>query len=494
LILLSITANLSAAEKPNVIFIMADDMGYGDVGCYNSKSKIPTPNMDRLAKQGMRFTDAHTPSAVCTPTRYGVLTGRYCWRSRTKSKVLWGFDHPLIEPTRMTVASFLKDQGYATACSGKWHLGLGWALKNGSSKPWPDRTKGEPHNNGWDIDYTKSLTGGPNAVGFDYFFGFAASNNMPPYCFIENDRVVGLPNLIKTPLNYGNTESPMVHNWEDSQYGPTITEKAVGFIERHHANNPEQPFFMYLPSQAPHRPCVPPPFVQGKSDAGNRGDMVFEFDWTVGRIMDTLEKLGLVKNTLLIVTSDNGGTPGDTFPKGSGKRNGNTRGETYGHKSCGDWRGYKSEIWEGGHRVPYLVRWPGRVKPGSISSETVCLTDLLATVSDVLDVPLPDSAGQDSESILPALLGKKSNGPIREATVHHDYAGRFAIRQGDWKWVGRAVNGVDKFSGNPALYNLKTDPGETTDVISDHAEIATRLDKLLQQYQEQGHSRQKLSK
>ena len=219
-------------QRPNIIVIMADDMGYGDVGCYNPKSKIPTPHMDKLARQGMRFTDAHTPSSVCTPTRYGLLTGRYCWRSRLKNRVLWGFDHPLIEKDRETIASFLKRSGYATACVGKWHLGLGWTTKDGNTGPWPDRSKDEPHGAGWDIDYARPLRGGPTTLGFDYFFGIAASNNMPPYCFIENELVVGKPNIKKNPLNYGNTPAPMVAGWEDSQYGPHFTEKAIAFIEQ----------------------------------------------------------------------------------------------------------------------------------------------------------------------------------------------------------------------------------------------------------------------
>ena len=491
-VLSGLMSNSLAADRPNIVFIMADDMGYGDAGCFNANSKIPTPHMDRLAKQGMRFTDAHTPSSVCTPTRYGVLTGRYCWRSRLKNAVQWGFDHPLIEPSRTTVASFLKTQGYATACAGKWHLGLGWTLKNGRTEPWPDRSRNEPHNGGWDIDYAKPLTGGPNSLGFDYFFGISASNNMPPYCFIENDRVVDNPNVVKNPLNYGNSKAPMTADWDDSQYGPNITEKAVGFLKRHHAKNPQQPFFLYLPSQAPHRPCVPPDFVKGKSNAGRRGDMVVEFDWTVGRVLETLYELKVADNTLVFVTSDNGGTPGDTFPPGSGKRNGNVRGKTYGHKSCGDWRGYKSEIWEGGHRVPFIARWPGKVPAGSVSSEPICLTDLLATVADVLDAKLPTNAGPDSVSLLPALQESYRDQPLHEAIVHHDYIGRFALRQGRWKYIAPGVPSNRKPAPKrepAALYDLKSDPAETTNVIAKQPTVAARLAKLLQTYREQGHSR-----
>ncbi|MEK6239330.1 MAG: arylsulfatase, partial [Planctomycetales bacterium] len=477
--------NASAeTEKPNIVFLMADDMGYGDVGCYNPQSKIPTPNMDRLAKEGMRFTDAHTPSSVCTPTRYGVLTGRYCWRSRLKRGVQWGFDHPLIESDRVTVASFLKRNGYATACVGKWHLGLGWTTKDGDEGPWADRSKDKPHQAGWGIDYAKPLRGGPNALGFDYFFGISASNNMPPYCFIENARVVGNPNVVKSPLHYGNSKAPMVAGWDDSRYGPTMTDKAIRFIERHHGDHPNQPFFLYFPSQAPHRPCVPPDFVQGKSQAGRRGDMVFEFDWSVGRVLETLDRLGLAENTLIFVTSDNGATPGDPFPPESKKRNGNVFGETHGHKSCGDWRGYKSQIWEGGHRVPFLARWPKRVQAGSVNNELICLTDLLATVADVLDANLPKGAGADGGSLLPVLLGKATK-PVHEAVVHHDFSGRFAIRQGDWKYVAPAT-AVARRRDDPkqALYNLRDDPRETMDQSAKHRDVVRRLANLLALIQE----------
>ncbi len=472
------------------MLILADDLGYGDVGCYNAKSKIPTPRLDRFASQGMRFTDAHTPSSVCTPTRYGVLTGRFCWRSRLKSGVLWGFDHPLIETDRPTIASFLKSQGYATGGVGKWHLGLGWALKNGDRGPWPDRSRDKPHDGGWAIDYAAPLRDGPNALGFDYYFGIAASNNMPPYCFFENDHVVGSPNVVKHPLNYGNTKAPMVADWDNRQIGPTFAKQAVQFITRAHQRDPRSPFFLYLPYQAPHRPCTPPEMVQGKSQAGRRGDMVVELDWAVGQVLDTLQRLGLEDNTLIFITSDNGATPGDTFPPEAMQRNGNIYGKTYGHKSCGDWRGYKSQIWEGGHRVPFLVRWPGHVAEGAVSDELVCLTDFFATVAAVLGKPLPAGAAPDSENILPALLGQPDRKPAREALVHHDFAGRFAIRQGDWKYVAPANSTRRRAADGQAaqLYNLRSDPVEQRDAIAEQPQVAKRLASLLKDYQQRGDS------
>ena len=476
-------AEAAPPARPNIVVLLADDMGYGDPGCYNSDSKIPTPAMNGLARQGMRFTDAHSPSSVCTPTRYGLLTGRYCWRSRLKDLVLWGFDHPLIEPDRETAASYLKRQGYATACVGKWHLGLGWSTKDGNRGPWPDRSLNEPHDAGWGIDYQQPLSGGPNVLGFDFFYGIAASNNMPPYCFIRNERVVGNPSVKKTPLHYGNRPAPMVPGWDDSQYGPSFTEEAVGFLKRHHAEHPKQPFFLYFPSQAPHRPCVPPDFVQGKSRAGRRGDMVVEFDWSVQQVLSTLRELGVEQNTLVLVTSDNGGTPGDTYPLEEKKRNGNIFGETYGHLSCGKWRGYKSQIWEGGHRVPLLVRWPGKVQAGTVCDVPVCLADLPATFAAILGQPLPEGAAEDSLSLLPLLQGKTTDTLTGRHIVLHDVFGRFAIRQGDWKYVAPA--GERKFGPDPGelLYHLQTDPGETKNVLAEHPEVAARLKQLLQEEQ-----------
>jgi len=476
-----LTAIADATESPNIVLIMADDMGYGDVGCYNADSKIATPRMDEMARRGIRFTDAHTPSSVCTPTRYGLLTGRYCWRSRLKNSVLWGFDHPLIEPERETLASLLKRHKYATACVGKWHLGLGWTMQDGNRGPWPDRSKDEPHDGGWRIDYGQRLRGGPNALGFDYFFGIAASNNMPPYCFIENDRVVGRPTEMKSPLNFGNTRAPMVSGWDDSQYGPSFTEKAVAFIKQHHSTSPKRPFFLYLPSQAPHRPCVPPSIVKDKSRAGARGDMVMEFDWTVGQIVDVLDQLKLTENTLIMVTSDNGATPGDPFPPESKKRNGNVRGETYGHKSCGDWRGYKSQIWEGGHRVPLIVQWPGHVARGSVSDSVICLTDVMATVADLLDDTLAPNVGVDSVSFAPSLLGHEAPEHADRAVIHHDYSGRFAIRQGDWKYIA-ATRPASRVKDNQAqLFNLREDPAEAHNVLDKNTTVAARLSTLLKQ-------------
>ncbi len=463
-------AATARGKRPNIVFIMADDMGYGDTTVYNPDSKIPTPNMEKLAKQGMVFTDAHSPSAVCTPTRYGVLTGRYCWRSRLKRGAFGGYDRPLIEPGRMTVASLLKQHGYDTACIGKWHLGLDWTLKQGTVR----REQREET-----IDFTKPILSGPTDLGFDYFFGTpGCPTDDPPWCFIENKHTVGVPDMISPtdPAGEGR-KLLMVPGWRHEDVDTTFTEKAVGFIERHVKARPTDPFFLYLPLSAPHIPWLPPEFVKGKSGAGPRGDLVVLADWSLGRIMETLDRLDVADNTLLIFTSDNGPREG-----------------VNGHKSAGNLRGLKGEIWEGGHRVPFIARWPGKIEPGTTSNEVITLTDLLATCTAIVGETLPRNAGEDSYNMLPAMLGAKLKKPIREATVHHSGAGVFAIRQGQWKLILGAKHG-GYHDGGPRrgapgqLYDLANDPYEAHDLWDERKDVIERLTKLLEKYRQQGYSR-----
>ena len=490
-----IARGASAVNKPNIVFILADDMGYGDVGCYNADSRIPTPHMDRLAREGVRFTDAHSPSAVCTPTRYGILTGRYCWRTWLKRGVIGGYTPPLIEPDRMTVASFLSRHGYATACIGKWHLGLGWTRQNGFVGTWKDaqeRVKdssqdGDPAT-GANVDFTKPIHGGPTDLGFDYAYFTAACSTMDgPFCFIENDRTVGIPDkpifVDKTkPAEYGRPRPGLAApGYVLEDVDPTFTRKAVEFIERSRKENPDRPFFAYVALSAPHTPWLPPAFVQGKSRDGPRGDLVFLFDWCVGQVVEALERLGLADNTLLIVASDNGPHEG-----------------TSGHRSAGDHRGYKSHVWEGGHRVPFIARWPAsRIGRGAVSGEPICLTDLMATCAAILGERLPADAGPDSYNILPALLSEKLGHPIREALVSHSVYGVFAVRQGPWKlilenqdsggWVAPA--GTAPKPGSPGqLYNLDEDPAEQKNLFDKHPEIVRRLTALLEKYKAGGRS------
>jgi len=463
-------------KKPNIVFIMADDMGYGDLGCYNKKSKIPTPNMDRLAAEGMRFTDAHSPSAVCTPTRYGVLTGRYCWRSRLERGVLGGYSPALIDTRRITVASFLKKYGYATACIGKWHLGLGTDKKT---------------------DYNKPLTPGPNALGFDYFYGIPASLDMTPYCYIENDRPVAKPTLRieagKASEDGWWRAGAVAPGFKHVEVLPRLTEKAVKYIDNHTNTSPDRPFFMYFALPAPHCPIAPAEFVKGRSKAGGYGDFVVEVDWTVGQVVKALARNGLARNTLIIVTSDNG-SPGRTKIK----RDPYSIIEIYGHYPNGDLRGIKADIWDGGHREPFIARWPGNIPAGTTSDQIVCLTDLMAACAAIVGVELPDNAGEDSFNILPVLLGQKLAEPVREAIVHHSSMGMFSIRQGKWKLIlGRGSGGFSKPKtykpkpGEPKgqLYNLEEDFAESRNLWSEQPQIVERLTSLLEKYKQQGHTR-----
>ena len=354
------------AEKPNIVFILADDMGIGDVS--HTTGKAATPHIDRLAKEGMRFTDAHTSSSVCTPTRYGVLTGRYNWRSRLKKSVFFDpHDKPLIESDDPNVARLLKANGYATGCVGKWHLGIGWQFKP-DFKPDPEK-KGEQ---GWDIDYRKPAVT-PTAIGFDYFYGIQASLDMAPYVYIENDRAVGPGTVTKAFFRKGAASA----DFDAMDCLGVWAEKSVAFLDGC-AKEPEKPFFLYLPLTSPHTPIVPGPDWQGKSEIGAYGDFLMETDWVVGEVLGALDKHGLAEKTLVVFTTDNGCSPAANIPDLEAK----------GHKPNGDLRGHKADIYEGGHRVPFIVRWPGKVEPGTETSRLTCQTDFTATCAEILGVEL----------------------------------------------------------------------------------------------------------
>jgi arylsulfatase A-like enzyme len=459
----------STPRPPNIVLILADDLGYGDPRCYNKDSGVPTPNIDRLAKQGMRFTDAHTPSAVCTPTRYGLLTGRYSWRTSLKRGVLNGYSPLLIEPDRVTLASLLKRRGYATACVGKWHLGLG---------------------NDKQADFGKPLKPGPNAVGFDYFFGIPASLDMPPYVFVENDKATQAPTATiaasEMRRKWGKgfwRAGAIAPGFKHADVLPKLTEKAVGYIRK---QSGEKPFFLYFALTAPHTPWLPTEAFQGKSKAGPYGDFVAQVDDTVGRVMKTLADAKLSGNTLLIFTSDNGAhwLPADIA--------------RWKHRANDGWRGQKADIWDGGHRVPFVARWPGKTRAGSTSKELICLTDVLATTAGVVGEKLPAGAGEDSFNLLPVLLGQKRKGPVREAVVHQSGDGTLGIRQGPWKLAlalgshgFSAPKNVKPQKGGPQgqLYNLDEDPGEKNNLWLKRPEIVKRLTKLLERYKSEGRSR-----
>lgn len=473
-------------KLPNIVVIFADDMGYGDVETFNPESKIPTPNMNKLTSQGIILTDAHSSSAVCTPSRYSLLTGRYCWRTRLKEGVQGGFGAPLIEPTRMTLASLLKKYNYKTAAVGKWHLGFDWVTEGGEKLAAVNDDKIQRDEDGFNIDYTQPLSGGPLDHGFDYYFGISASLDMPPYCFIENDQTVGIPDREKEVYYTQQSRGLQTPDWKDEEVDITFAEKAVEFIEKQTENNPEKPFFLYLPTSTPHRPNdIRPDFVKGKSDAGDRGDMVFLFDWIVGQVMDALDEQGIENDTLLIVTSDNGA------------RAICANGRDYGHKSNGDWRGQKADIWDGGHREPFIARWPGKIKKGTTSDELVCHSDLMATVASIVGEELPNDAGEDSYNILPVLKGESYEKPLREAVVHHSLAGHFSLRKEKWKLICSLGSGGFSEPKDPQpepggpegqLYNLEEDPKETNNLWLEKPEIVKELNELLQKYKNSGKS------
>jgi len=452
-------------QNPNIIFIMTDDMGIGDTTVYNPQSKIPTPNLGRLAAQGVVFTDAHSPSSMCTPTRYALLTGRYCWRTWLWRGVYGGYDRPLIKKDRMTIASMLQKHGYSTACVGKWHLGMDWAQKQKRHVP-----HDEPYDQ-FNIDFSKPIKEGPATRGFDYFFGTSGcTTDDPPMVFIENDRTVGIPSEI-CPVDPANEDREllMVPGWRHEDADIQFTNKSVEFIQKHVEEKPDTPFFLYFPLSVPHIPWFPPDMVKGKSDAGPRGDQVVLADWSLGQIMDVLDRLKISDNTLLIFTSDNGPREG-----------------VNGHKSSWHYRGQKGDLWEGGHRMPFIARWPGKIKPGTTCNELTCFTDMMATFAAIVGADLPDKAGPDSFNILPALLGEKLNGPIRHSLIHHN--GQLAIRAGDWKLIpGIRGNGTE--GGRKALFNLKDDPDEKYDLYDQRPVIVDRLTKRLKKQMSQGYSR-----
>ena len=357
------------ASSPNIVFILADDLGYGDLSCLNPDSKISTPNLDRLASQGMVFSDAHSGSAVCTPTRYGILTGRYCWRSSLKRSVLWAWDGPLIEPGRLTVGELLGRRGYDTACIGKWHLGWDWPTRDGSrvnDEIAPGEGGSAIRNAfGEKVDFTRPIASGPTTRGFDYYFGDDVPN-LPPYCFIENDRTIGIPARQK-PQDVFGSPGPMIEGWRLENVMPALTEKAVAFLRARPGEEPFRrrnvsPFFLYFPLTAPHTPIAPAKEFQGTSEAGAYGDYVRQVDWTVGQVLKALDDTGRAGNTLVIFTSDNG-SPGRDGTNMNGAVNSVRR---FGHNPSHIYRGIKADIWEGGHHEPFLARWPGRIEPGSL--------------------------------------------------------------------------------------------------------------------------------
>lgn len=462
------TGGGAAAGKrlPNIVYILADDLGWGDLRCYNPETAIPTPNADRFAAEGMRFTDMHSASAVCTPTRYAILTGRYCWRTSLKKGVLWGYSPNLIEKGRLTVPEMLRRQGYYTAGVGKWHLGLGEGEKT---------------------DYSKPLQPGPRDHGFDYYFGIPASLDMDPYVWFENDHVLEQPTSHTPGQNQPRgvfwREGPIAPKFDIPQVLPTIAGKAESII-RERAGR-QQPFFLYMALTAPHTPWLPLKEYQGRSKAGIYGDFVAQVDAVLGKILKTLDETGEARNTLVVFTSDNGA---DWKEEDKQK---------FAHRANANWRGEKADTWDGGHRIPFIARWPGAIPAGSVSSQLGCLSDLMATAAAITGFKPPRDAAEDSYNLLPALRNE-AKAPIREAIVHHSNLGIFAIREGTWKLIFELGSGgfstpqhVDPKPDGPKgqLYNLENDPAESKNLWLERQDTVRKLTALLERYQRQGYSR-----
>ena len=484
--------------KPNIVYFFVDDMGCGDASFLNPEGKIQTPNIDRLAREGMTFTDAHSSSAVCTPSRYSVLTGRYNWRSPLQKGIVQVFGDPLIDADRLTVPGYLKQHGYHTACIGKWHLGMGWDFETTAEDFHPSVQAGgkhctEPEREAtpeqqalWKECFSKPTTGGPTTRGFDSYFGVDIPN-WPPYCFIENDRTVGIPSefLPKRLLgdNLASTAGPAMPYWHFEQLLPTWAKKADEYFEER--AEAEEPFFLYLSMTSPHTPLSVNKAFIGKSGLNNLyADLVIETDDVFGQVLESLEKHGVADNTLVIFTSDNG----------CAHYIGAKEMEEQGHFPSGPYRGYKSDAWDGGHRVPCLARWPGVIEPGSTSDDLICLSDLMATCASIMGDELPENAGEDSVSMMPVFQGGSSE---RTAVVHHSFHGKFAIRDGRWKlvlcpgsggWTHKDADAASEGLPLVQLYDMQTDPGETRNLQAEQPEKVRELIQLLEGYVAEGRS------
>ena len=442
-----------AENKPNIVYIIADDQGWGGASCNNPNSKVPTPGIDRIAKEGMRFTDAHSASAVCTPTRYALLTGRYAWRTHLQKGVLTGGKDPLIAKNTTTIGELLQRQGYRTACIGKWHLGFNYDYPEGK-KP----VKRKELGNVLAVPIGTRIIDGPTTRGFDTFLGFHHAREMATWM-----------------VDDGVTENIHVQ-----QMLPRITSHAVDYIQTR-GESKDGPFFLYLPLSSPHTPIVPTDGWKGKSNINAYADFVLQTDDTVVRVLDALDKAGLTENTIVIFTADNGTSP---------------RGEidvlrANGHDPLAGLRGHKADIWEGGHRVPFVIRWPGVVEAGTVTDESICLNSLMATSADILGVELGEDEGVDSFSILPVLLGQKINEPTHPVIVHHSINGKFAIRIGAWKYIHAKNSGGWSKGGDDKptqLYNLNNDLSEQANLIDQESERAQGMRQVMMDVVRRGRS------
>jgi arylsulfatase A-like enzyme len=473
--------NENAAKFPNIVIILADDFGVGDIQAHYPDNKIATPHLDRFSTQSMRFTNAHSGSAVCTPTRYGLLTGRYAWRTALQEWVLACYEPPLIDAKRLTLPEFLRDNGYKTACIGKWHLGMNWPGPQPSTR---EQVSHALKDKEW--DYAQPIQDGPIARGFDYYFGVDLPN-YPPFTFVENDRVVEQPTAryqydadegVVMPRTFDG--SPMAPGWQFDRILSELTSRAVQYIHEQAEN--EEPFFLYFSQTSPHEPVVPSENFKDKSGIAPIADFVMETDWSAGQVIQALEAAGIADNTLVIFTADNGHshyTGWDELVNA-------------GHLPSGEFRGHKSNIWEGGHRVPFLVRWPGQVDPGKTSDQILSLNDVFATCAEIVGKELPPNAAEDSFSFLSSILGK-SDEPHRDHVVSHSVGGEFAYMEGSWKIVFKnELENRNQCRGKARiveLYNLDDDIAECKNLAEEEPEKLTYLAQKLRDVIARGTSR-----
>ncbi|MFR9620708.1 MAG: arylsulfatase [Rikenellaceae bacterium] len=475
---------LAAAERPNIVFILADDLGYGDLSCLDSNSKIRTESLDAFASQSVIYTDAHSNSSVSTPTRYGILTGRYDWRSSLKQHVLTGYDSSIIDADRSTMATMLGKSGYHTALIGKWHLGWDWAVKDASKK-----SLGVDKESGFDnVDYSKPIENGPLSRGFDYMFAISGSLNMTPFVYVENN----MPTAIPTKSTFSNhpygkwQRGSVSDDFVHEEAMPNFVARAGDYIKEQAAR--KTPFFLYLPLPAPHTPILPTEDFRGKSGMGDYADYVLMMDAMVGRVLEAIDQAGVAENTIVVFTSDNGCSPAANM--------GNLA--SFGHYPNSIYRGTKADLYDGGHRVPCIVRWPAKAKPHEVV-QTICLTDFYATFANIVGHEMADNEGEDSYNILPTLTSKREVATIREATIHHSIWGEFAVRKGEWKLLlSSSSGGWSKPTPREAkgmaelpplqLYNMAQDPSEEHNLYKERPEIVEELHAILMDYIERGRS------
>ena len=481
---------MSQNARPNIILIFVDDLGYGDISCMNPASGIRTEHVDRLAEQGMRLTDCHSTSALCTPSRYGLLTGRYNWRSRLKSSVLPGQSFPLLEAGRETMASLLKKQGYRTACVGKWHLGLGWQTKNGYDLPATYQDPNVDQDRCFaGIDFTAPIADGPNQHGFDYFYGMPASLDQPPFVRIENDRVITPPDHmtgVKMLARHDPSQpfdveyGPAEPGFDPAAIVPEMDAKVLSLVDEYAGG--DQPFFLYYPTLAVHGPLLPAPEFRGRSGLNAYADFVLQVDNFVGRLMAKLDEKGIAEDTIVVFTSDNGCSPVANFPELVSK----------GHNPSYIYRGWKADIWEGGHRVPFVIRWPGHIPAGAVRDQLACLCDLFATFAQITGADYGDGAGEDSVSLLPLLEGGTDS--VRDTIVHHSADGTFSIRKGPWKLeLTRGSGGMrppctDESLPPCQLSRLDGDVTERYNLYGSQPQVEAELLSILEGYVRGGRS------